>query len=89
MTDLTPTQASALAILTDHGPCSCTELGELLWTENRRRNRQAWARPAGKVLRALERLGLAEQRRTRQMYSGGRLAKVHEWWATGKEPSDG
>lgn len=79
---LTDTDAKALAVLASHGPCSCTELGELVWTENRTRNRQSWARPAGKALHRLRRLGLACRRRTRDVTHVQRFYRIHEWWLT-------
>jgi hypothetical protein len=42
------------------GPKSCTEIGEELWSK-RSCNRQSFARPAGKLLHRLKRLGLVEQ----------------------------
>lgn len=39
----------------ERGPMTCSNLGSLLWGKFRKP--QAYARPAGRVLRALERLG--------------------------------
>ena len=50
-----------IQLLKQHGPQSCTQIGEQLF--GGKRNRQAYARPAGKVLHSLRRKGLVEQTR--------------------------
>ena len=60
--DLTPIDAEALAIIVKRGPISCANLGDALWygkTERRYGNCSCpFARPAGKVVARLRRLGL-------------------------------
>ena len=82
MRTVTATQHKALQFVHEQGPCSCTELGEDLWRGNRHCNRQSYARPAGRVLHALARLGLVHRLCTRDIYAGGRLVRIHEWWPT-------
>jgi predicted transcriptional regulator len=50
-----------IQLLQQHGPQSCTQIGEQLF--GGKRDRQAYARPAGKVLHSLRRKGLVEQTR--------------------------
>lgn len=54
-------ESRVLELLKQRGPQSCTQIGEELFDGNR--NRQAYARPAGKVLHSLKRKGLVEQTR--------------------------
>ena len=50
----------------DGGPSSCTAIGEALWRNGSTRcPRQAFARPAGKLLHAMKRRGLVENKPTR------------------------
>ena len=57
---MTDTEQRTLRMLLKRGPLSCTEIGETLWGETCQSNpnRQAFARPAGKVVRRLRRDGL-------------------------------
>lgn len=52
------------------GKFTCTELGEVLF-DGPRRNRQCYARPAGKVLHRLEAMGYVES--TTRKGSDGRV----------------
>jgi len=55
---MTPIETRAMTILRDD-PCSPGQLGEALWwSPLTRRLPQSYARPAGRVLRSLERQGL-------------------------------
>lgn len=54
-------ESRVIQLLKQHGPQSCTQIGEQLFDGNR--TRQAYARPAGKVLHSLKRKGLVEQTR--------------------------
>lgn len=52
----------ALAIIKQHGPLSCTVLGDHLFADSERRaKRQSWARPAGKVIARLVKAGLVHR----------------------------
>lgn len=53
---LTAAQHKVLLCLS--APKSCTEVGEEVFDNPYRRTRQAFARPTGKILRQLERMGL-------------------------------
>jgi hypothetical protein len=59
--ELTDADRRALEVIAQFGarPFTCTELGEQLFsgTAQHRPNRQCFARPAGKVLRRLQRAG--------------------------------
>lgn len=54
--NLSPIQEKVLRYL--YEPRTCTEVGETVFENPCFRTRQAFARPAGKVIRGLERLGL-------------------------------
>jgi len=56
---LTETQQAVLRLLQEMK--TCTAVGETLWHKLRGRTRQSYARPAGKVIRGLEKLGLVCQ----------------------------
>lgn len=49
-------EAAFLAIMRSEGPCRCAYLGMQAWQKNGRKP-QSYARPAGKVLRRMERKG--------------------------------
>jgi hypothetical protein len=61
--ELTEIQQKTLDALAN-GPLTCTELGEILWPDRRSlsADRQSWARPAGKVLHSLKKLGLVKDK---------------------------
>lgn len=69
---MTESQREMLALLTPE-PQRCAGLGERLWHHGRGNQASGtstcpWARPAGKVLRHLEKLGYAKQK---QIYADG------------------
>lgn len=77
MRHLSLVERKALETLAD-GPLSCTELGERLFSSACQSNppRQAFARPAGKLLHRLQRLGLTDYR----WYGRGRDRRC-KWYA--------
>ena len=56
---LSKTDSDVLSRLASLGPQSCTEIGEHVW--GGKRNRQCYARPAGRVLHRLKRAGLVDR----------------------------
>lgn len=65
-----PTESDLRALEILGEPRTCTELGEILWDHGRRRNRQSWARPAGKVLARLVRVGWVHEHGGRRIACG-------------------
>jgi len=66
--NMTPTQLAALKLITKLGPISCANLGDYLWGINGKGGSNCscpFARPAGKVIAGLVKLGLVERCRVR------------------------
>lgn len=64
---LTTTQLAALKLIAKLGPISCANLGDYLWGINKSSSNCScpFARPAGKVIAGLMKLGLVERYRMR------------------------
>jgi hypothetical protein len=64
---MTATQLAALKLIVAHGPISCANLGDSLWgiNSNKRSSNCScpFARPAGKVVKGLVKLGFVERSR--------------------------
>jgi hypothetical protein len=58
---MTELEQRALAVLRNYGGCSCSNLGAELYGEGRRRKPQAYARPAGKLLKKMAAQGLVRR----------------------------
>ena len=61
MPQATPTDIKVMRLLSERGRATCTQVGETIWgggVAGKARDRQHYARPAGRALHRLQRVGL-------------------------------
>lgn len=72
---LTKAEAKCLQVVEKYPLLSTTAIADHLFETSPHRDPQAYARPAGKVLRSLERKGLVENRPCRARESAWRVVR--------------
>lgn len=74
-------------LLTNRGPLTLTEIGESLW--GGRKNRQSYARPAGAMIRRLQRAGLVRVALSRDWDFIRDVMLPDGWMWVGPSPTEG